>query len=120
MLTVTLLLVRGTRESAAVNLVMVVVKLVVLTFFIIAAFTSFESGNLKPFNPEGVTGITAAAGIIFFAYIGFDAVSTASEESKNPVARPADRDRRITGDLHDLLHPGGDRGDRPGAGSRPG
>ncbi len=83
-LMVTVLLIRGTRESAAVNLVMVVVKLVVLTFFIIAAFTSFQSGNLKPFNPEGVTGITAAAGIIFFAYIGFDAVSTASEESKNP------------------------------------
>ena len=84
-LSVTLLLVRGTRESAAVNLVMVGVKLVVLTFFIIAAFTSFKSSNLEPFNPEGVSGITTAAGLIFFAYIGFDAVSTASEESKNPA-----------------------------------
>ena len=83
-LSVTLLLVRGTRESSAVNMVMVAVKLVVLTFFIIAAFSSFKSSNLEPFNPEGVSGITTAAGLIFFAYIGFDAVSTASEESKNP------------------------------------
>ncbi len=84
-LAVTLLLVRGTRESATVNLVMVFVKIGVLTFFIIAAFTAYDSDNLTPFNPEGFGGISAAAGIIFFAYIGFDAVSTASEESKNPA-----------------------------------
>ena len=81
---VTLLLVRGTRESAAVNLVMVVVKLGVLVFFVIAAFMSFDAGNLTPFTPNGSGEIVAAAGIIFFAYIGFDAVSTASEESKRP------------------------------------
>ncbi|GMA87318.1 hypothetical protein GCM10025868_25680 [Angustibacter aerolatus] len=84
-LLVTLLLVRGTRESATVNLIMVGVKIVVLLFFIVVAFTHFKSGNLKPFNPEGSSGITAAAGVIFFAYIGFDAVSTASEESKRPA-----------------------------------
>ncbi len=83
-LAVTLLLVRGTRESATVNLVMVGVKLLILVFFIVAAFTHFKSGNIKPFNPEGFGGISVAAGLIFFAYIGFDAVSTASEESKNP------------------------------------
>ena len=84
-LAVTLLLVRGTRESATVNLVMVGVKLLILTFFIIAAFTSFTSGNIHPFNPNGLNdGIVPAAGLIFFAYIGFDAVSTASEESQNP------------------------------------
>jgi len=83
-LAVTALLVRGTRESATVNLVMVGVKLVVLTFFIIAAFLSFDADNLRPFAPNGNGEIVAAAGIIFFAYIGFDAVSTASEESKNP------------------------------------
>jgi len=84
-LAVTLLLVRGTRESATVNLVMVGVKLLILTFFIIAAFSSFNSGNIHPFNPNGLNdGIVPAAGLIFFAYIGFDAVSTASEESTNP------------------------------------
>jgi APA family basic amino acid/polyamine antiporter len=84
-LAITLLLVRGTRESATVNLLMVGVKLLILVFFIIAAFTSFNSGNIHPFNPHGLNdGIVPAAGLIFFAYIGFDAVSTASEESKNP------------------------------------
>jgi APA family basic amino acid/polyamine antiporter len=83
-LVITLLLVRGTRESARVNTIMVGVKLVVLLFFIVVAFTAFDSGNLKPFNPHGVDGISSAAGIIFFAYIGFDAVATGSEESKNP------------------------------------
>ena len=84
-LMVTLLLVRGTRESAQVNLVMVFIKIAVLIFFIIAAFTAFDADNLEPFNPEGFGGITAAAGLIFFAYIGFDAVSTASEEANNPA-----------------------------------
>ena len=83
-LAVTALLVRGTRESAGANLVMVVIKLGVLTFFIIAAATSFDADNLQPFTPFGNQSIVTAAGIIFFAYIGFDAVSTASEESKNP------------------------------------
>lgn len=91
-LAVTLLLVRGTRESAAVNLVMVVIKLAVLAFFIVAAFLTFDAGNLDPFyaapsadSPGGPAAVVTAAGIIFFAYIGFDAVSTASEESKNPA-----------------------------------
>ncbi len=84
-LLVTLLLVLGTRESATVNLIMVVIKIGVLVFFIIAAFTAFNADNLEPFNPAGISGISAAAGIIFFAYIGFDAVSTASEESNNPA-----------------------------------
>ena len=83
-LLITLLLVRGTRESATVNAVMVGIKLIVLAFFVIVAFTAFNSGNLVPFAPQGVSGITVAAGVIFFAYIGFDAVSTGSEESNNP------------------------------------
>jgi APA family basic amino acid/polyamine antiporter len=83
-LLITVLLVRGTRESATVNAVMVGVKLIVLAFFVIVAFTAFNSGNLVPFAPQGVSGITVAAGVIFFAYIGFDAVSTGSEESNNP------------------------------------
>jgi basic amino acid/polyamine antiporter, APA family len=83
-LAVMLLLASGTRESARVNAVMVVIKIAILLFFIVVALTNFASGNLTPFAPEGVGGIASAAAIIFFAYIGFDAVSTASEETKNP------------------------------------
>lgn len=81
---ITVLLTLGTKESSIVNSVMVVIKLVILLFFIITAFTAFNSGNFQPFLPHGTGGITAAAAIIFFAYIGFDAVTTGSEESKNP------------------------------------
>jgi APA family basic amino acid/polyamine antiporter len=81
---ITLLLVRGTRESARVNLLMVAVKLVALTFFIIVAMTSFSTKNFTPFFSEGTGSVTTAAAIIFFAYIGFDAVSTGSEEAQKP------------------------------------
>jgi len=83
-LAITVLLVRGARESARANLVMVAVKLVVLTFFIVVAFVNFSSKNLHPFMPHGFHSVTAAAAVIFFAYIGFDAVSTGSEEARNP------------------------------------
>jgi APA family basic amino acid/polyamine antiporter len=75
-LAITLLLVRGVTESARVNFVMVVVKLTVLLFFIVVAMVNFGTGNFTPFAPEGFDGVTAATAIIFFAYIGFDAVST--------------------------------------------
>jgi APA family basic amino acid/polyamine antiporter len=78
------LLIRGTRESARVNLIMVGVKIVILIFFIVVAFTSFHSGNFHNFMPKGSGSVVTAASIIFFAYIGFDAVSTASEESEKP------------------------------------
>jgi len=81
---ITTLLTLGTKESARANAVMVVIKIAVLLFFIVTAFTGFNSGNFTPFAPQGAAGITAAAGVIFFAYIGFDAVSTASEECRNP------------------------------------
>jgi len=84
-LAITLLLVRGVRESAGANLVMVGLKLVVLTFFIIVSLVNFSSKNLHPFMPHGFHSVTAAAAIIFFAYIGFDAVSTGSEEARNPA-----------------------------------
>ncbi|MFF5076736.1 amino acid permease [Actinoplanes sp. NPDC000266] len=83
-LAITLLLVRGVTESARVNLVMVAIKLAVLVFFIVVAFANFGTGNFQPFAPEGVDGVTAAAAVIFFAYIGFDAVSTGSEEAMKP------------------------------------
>jgi basic amino acid/polyamine antiporter, APA family len=83
-LAITLLLVRGVTESARVNFVMVVVKLTVLLFFIVVAMVNFGTGNFTPFAPNGFDGVTAATAIIFFAYIGFDAVSTGSEEARNP------------------------------------
>jgi basic amino acid/polyamine antiporter, APA family len=83
-LAVMLLLIRGTKESAKINLVMVGVKIAILIFFIIVAATNFHSANFHNFAPKGSGSVVTAAGVIFFAYIGFDAVSTASEESEKP------------------------------------
>ncbi len=80
----TLLLIRGASESAKVNAAMVLIKLGVLVLFIAVGVTGWESDNLSDFTPFGFDGIEAAAGIIFFSYIGLDAVSTAGEEVKNP------------------------------------
>ena len=79
-----LLLIRGASESATVNTVMVVIKLGVLIMFAAIAFTAFEVDRFAEFAPFGVAGIGAAAGTIFFSYIGLDAVSTAGDEVKNP------------------------------------
>ena len=83
-LAITALLVYGVRESARANTVMVVVKVVILLLFLVLAFTAFNSDNLTPFAPQGFSGVTTAAAVIFFAYIGFDAVSTSGEEVRNP------------------------------------
>ncbi|MET0297289.1 MAG: amino acid permease [Microbacterium sp.] len=79
-----LLLIRGTTESAVANTVMVIIKLAVLVMFGAIAFTAFNADNFADFAPNGVGGITAAAGAIFFTFIGLDAVSTAGDEVKNP------------------------------------
>lgn len=79
-----ILLLRGARESAAVNAVMVLVKLAVLCLFIAIALYGFQSSNLQPFLPLGAAGVSAAAGTIFFSYIGIDAITTAGDEVKNP------------------------------------
>jgi len=81
---VTWLLVIGTRESATVNAVLVSIKVAALTLFIILAVPVMKMENFEPFSPLGFGGIGAAAASIFFAYVGFDAVSTAAEETKNP------------------------------------
>ena len=92
-LLVTGLLVIGTSESAKVNAVLVIVKVTALTAFVAITLTSseFEASHFNPFLPAGVfggwgTGVGAvgAAATMFFAYVGFDAVSTAAEETKNP------------------------------------
>ena len=79
-----LLLLRGASESAKVNAIMVLIKVAVLILFIAVGVTGWSSDNLSDFTPEGFNGISVAAGIIFFTYIGLDAVSTAGEEVKNP------------------------------------
>jgi basic amino acid/polyamine antiporter, APA family len=81
---VTLLLLRGASESAKVNAAMVLIKIGVLVLFIAVGVTGWNSDNLSDFAPFGAGGVTAAAGIIFFSYIGLDAVSTAGEEVENP------------------------------------
>jgi APA family basic amino acid/polyamine antiporter len=63
---------------------MVGIKILVLTFFIIVGFTYIQPANFTPFSPNGFAGISAGAAIVFFAYIGFDAVSTVAEETRNP------------------------------------
>jgi APA family basic amino acid/polyamine antiporter len=80
----TMLLIRGASESAKVNAAMVLIKIGVLVLFIVVGVTGWNSDNLSDFAPFGVSGITSAAGIIFFSYIGLDAVSTAGEEVHNP------------------------------------
>lgn len=83
-LAVTSLLYIGTRESARVNAVLVGVKVVALTVFIVLTIPIINGDNFVPFAPLGWGGISAAAASIFFAYVGFDAVSTAAEETRNP------------------------------------
>lgn len=78
------LLVRGAKESARANAIMVCVKLGVLLMFIVIAITAFKSSNLHPFTPHGFSGIGAAVPPIFFTFLGLDAVSTAGEEVKDP------------------------------------
>jgi len=81
---ITWLLLRGARESSTVNNVMVVVKLLALALFIGAGLMAITPANYTPFAPNGFTGIHQGAAIVFFAYIGFDAISTAGEETRNP------------------------------------
>src|SRR5438270_3478610 len=81
---ITWLLLLGVRESARANNIMVAIKLLVLTLFIIMGMQHINTANYHPFAPNGFQGIHQGAAIVFFAYIGFDAISTAAEEAKNP------------------------------------
>jgi APA family basic amino acid/polyamine antiporter len=81
---ITWLLLRGARESATANNLMVIVKLLALSLFVIVGATHLKAANYHPFAPNGFTGIHQGAAIVFFAYIGFDAISTAAEETLNP------------------------------------
>ena len=81
---ITWLLLRGARESSTANNVMVVIKLAALGLFIAVGVTHLNPANYVPFAPNGFTGIHQGAAIVFFAYIGFDAISTAAEETRDP------------------------------------
>ncbi|HEX7051638.1 MAG TPA: amino acid permease [Longimicrobiales bacterium] len=83
-LVITWVLVVGIRESAWFNTAMVVVKLAILGFFLLFGAFYVRPDNWVPFAPNGFSGVWVGASLIFFAYIGFDAVSTAAEESRNP------------------------------------
>ena len=74
----------GIRETARANAFLAVSKLLIIAFFLGMGAFYVKPGNWTPFAPNGFAGVSAAAAIIFFAYIGFDAVSTASEEARNP------------------------------------
>ncbi len=81
---ITVLLVVGIRESAWFNAAMVAIKLIVLGFFVVVGCTWVKPDNWTPFMPNGCHGVGAGAAIVFFAYIGFDAVSTVAEETREP------------------------------------
>jgi basic amino acid/polyamine antiporter, APA family len=81
---ITIILVIGIRESATMNTGMVILKLIVLGFFVAVGWGYMKGANFHPFLPNGWVGVQSGAAIVFFAYIGFDAVSTVAEETRNP------------------------------------
>jgi APA family basic amino acid/polyamine antiporter len=81
---VTWVLVRGVRESAGANTTMVIIKITAIVIFSLGAVRAINTANYHPFAPNGLGGIVSGASIVFFTYIGFDAVSTAAEECRRP------------------------------------
>ncbi len=84
LLILTCILVRGVKESAETNNLMVAIKIIAIGIFVFGAARAVNSDNWRPFMPNGFPGVLTGAAIVFFTYIGFDSVSTAAEECKNP------------------------------------
>jgi basic amino acid/polyamine antiporter, APA family len=84
MMALSWILVRGARESAGANNTMVVIKVIAILVFVIGASRAIKTDNWHPFMPNGFQGVLTGSAIVFFTYIGFDAVSTAAEECKRP------------------------------------
>ena len=84
LLIITVLLVHGVRESAGANNTMVFIKITAILIFIIGASRAIDTSNWHPFMPNGWQGVLTGGAIVFFTYIGFDSVSTAAEECRNP------------------------------------
>jgi APA family basic amino acid/polyamine antiporter len=80
----TILLVRGVKESAGANNLMVIIKIAAILIFVVGAARAVNTDNWHPFMPNGFPGVMTGAAIVFFTYIGFDSVSTAAEECKTP------------------------------------
>ena len=80
----TWVLVRGVRESAGANNVMVVIKIAAVLVFVFGAAHAVKPEHWRPFMPNGFSGVLTGAAIVFFTYIGFDSVSCAAEETRNP------------------------------------
>ena len=81
---VTWVLVKGVREGARANTIMVGIKIAVIIIFCLGAAGAIHPGNWRPFAPHGFSGVLTGASIVFFTYIGFDSISTAAEECKQP------------------------------------
>jgi APA family basic amino acid/polyamine antiporter len=84
LMVLTVILVRGVRESAGANNVMVLIKVAAILIFVIGAARAVRPENWRPFMPNGFPGVLTGAAIVFFTYIGFDSVSTAAEECRRP------------------------------------
>ncbi len=84
MMVLSWLLVRGVRESAGANNAMVLIKIAAILIFIFGAARAVNTANWHPFMPNGISGVLTGGAIVFFTYIGFDSVSTAAEECRNP------------------------------------
>lgn len=78
------ILLRGSAESARINMILTGIKLIILTIFVVLTLTAFNADNFEPFMPAGLAGVTMSASVVFYSFIGLDAIANASEEAMDP------------------------------------